>query len=265
MEHAEVGPEEKIRARSFAEEVVNRAGVVDEIMVGRLALALAEVRRDSFAQPGARAKIYSDMPLPARDGGEVDAPSRLARVMGLMNAAPEARVLEIGPRSGYSAALLSRLHRLVYSLSDDGETMQRVRRSLDIGGYPGVLVGYGPVQRGWAEHAPYDAVVIWPVVSEVSFDLLEQLAASSGRLVAWIGDESRAVLTYFQRKAGVLSVTRLEKIDCSHQRNPGLEPASSAEYDSAFAEGGEMAPLVRRAPLQVGSVKGIVQPRALDT
>jgi protein-L-isoaspartate(D-aspartate) O-methyltransferase len=66
-----------------------------------------------------------------------------------------------------------------------------------------VRVADGDASRGWAEGAPYDAILVSAGASELPLVLLEQLEPG-GRLVIPLGDDSGQLLERFQQRADSL-------------------------------------------------------------
>lgn len=92
-------------------------------------------------------------------------------IVALMIAAlqPEAtdRVLEIGTGSGYAAAVLSRVVREVYTVERHAELADLARRRMDELGYDNVHILHGDGTLGWADHAPYEGILVAAGVPKV--------------------------------------------------------------------------------------------------
>ena len=104
------------------------------------------------------------------------------------------RVLEVGTGSGYSAALLSRLGKQVFTVERLESLAAAARARLAELGYRNVEVLTGDGTLGWPEHAPYDGIAVaagGPGIPEA----LKQQLAIGGRLIIPVGaDESSQVL-----------------------------------------------------------------------
>lgn len=99
----------------------------------------------------------------------------------------------------------------VYAIESVGLLAQRTRKLLDALHFESVLIRRGDIQRGWLDHAPFDAIVVSEVVPAVSKELLEQLVKPGGRLVAAVGDTESQTLTLFQAKGVSAATYTLEK------------------------------------------------------
>jgi protein-L-isoaspartate(D-aspartate) O-methyltransferase len=111
-------------------------------------------------------------------------PSLMARMLGMLDAAPGHTVLEIGTGTGYYAALLC--HRLgsgaVTSIDIDPELVDAAREALMSVGFTPTLVA-GDGADGVPERAPYDRILATCAVPAVPGAWVRQLG-DDGRLVA---------------------------------------------------------------------------------
>jgi protein-L-isoaspartate(D-aspartate) O-methyltransferase len=72
-------------------------------------------------------------------------------------------------------------------------------------GYSHVQLLVGDGFEGWAEHAPYDGILVTAAALEVPPPLVAQLK-ENGRLVVPLGPEGNQVLYTYQKKQGELVV-----------------------------------------------------------
>ena len=156
----------------------------------RILTAMAEVPREEFVAPSLVEFAYEDAPLPIEEDQTISQPYIVALMTEALELAPRDRVLEIGTGSGYAAAVLSRVAHEVYTVERHGVLADSARRRCRDLGYANVQVLEGDGTLGWAEHAPYDAIVVAAGGPEVPEPLKEQLAVG-GRLVIPIGPTPR--------------------------------------------------------------------------
>jgi protein-L-isoaspartate(D-aspartate) O-methyltransferase len=173
------------RERLVATQIEAR-GITDPLVLD----AMRIVPRERFV-PASLAKFaYDDGPLPIGHGQTISQPYIVAVMAQAAGLKPGARALEIGTGSGYGAAVLSRIAAEVYTVERVGALAAAARASLAKLGYANVHVLEGDGSLGWADHAPYDAIVVTAGGPRVPRTLLNQLAVG-GRLVMPVGPVAR--------------------------------------------------------------------------
>ena len=73
---------------------------------------------------------------------------------------PGDRVLDVGTGSGYAAAVLSRLARKVFTVERHRDLVDSAQRVLGKLRYANVEVRHGDGTLGWANAAPFDAILV---------------------------------------------------------------------------------------------------------
>lgn len=148
--------------------------------------AMAVVPRELFA-PRSRARdAYADRPLPIGMGQTISQPYMVAWMAEALELGAGDRVLEVGTGSGYSAAVLSRVCRAVYTVERHAPLAEGARALLRKLGYDRVRVRCSDGSLGWPEHAPYDAIVVAAAGPRIPGTLRDQLGPG-GRLVMPVG------------------------------------------------------------------------------
>ncbi len=173
--------EDERRARMVETQIVAR-GVRD----ARVLAAMRQVPRHLFVEAKDRAQAYEDHPLPIAGNQTISQPYIVALMTELADLTPNERVLEIGTGSGYQSAVLSRLAGEVYSVEIVPELARASDERLRQLGYKNVTVREGDGYRGWAEHAPFDAILVTAAPDRIPQPLLDQLAPG-GRMVIPVG------------------------------------------------------------------------------
>ena len=194
----------------FAAEIVERAGVIDEETATVLVDAFSVVPRDRFVSPALNLSAADDNALPIGFGQTISKPSTVARMLALIGLRPGMKILEVGCGSGYCSAVMAAAGAYVFALEYIGPLAQRTRRVLDGLNFQNVIVRSGDGRRGWAEHAPYDAIVVSAAFEKLDDELIKQLRTSGGRLVAPIGTAEEQILNLWCTKAAVVSRYQLE-------------------------------------------------------
>ncbi len=144
--------------------------------------AVAALPRADFVPHSYRHSAYDDASLPIESGQRITQPSLVALMTQLMATHPGARVLEIGGGSGYQTAALSRLVAAVYTVEQDELLAWTAVARLKEMGCRNVALRWGDGSDGWAQHAPYDAIVVTAACEWIPSTLVNQLSPG-GRLV----------------------------------------------------------------------------------
>jgi protein-L-isoaspartate(D-aspartate) O-methyltransferase len=163
--------------------------------------AMGEVPRHEFVPADVRADAYQDQPLPIGYGQTISQPYIVALMTQALEPAPTDRVLEIGTGSGYQAAVLARIVSQVYTIEIVEALARRAEADLQRLGFTNVTVRAGDGHRGWAEAAPFDAIIVTCAPEEVPRPLVEQLR-DGGRMVIPVGDLATGQDLYLLRKKG---------------------------------------------------------------
>ena len=194
----------------FAEAVINKAGIVDDDTADVLVNAFAAVPRDKFVAQAFDRRALEDTALPIGYGQTISKPSTVARMLGLIGLRRGMRILEVGCGSGYCSALMAAAGAQVFAVEYVGLLAQRTRKLLDAMGFQNVLIRSGDGRRGWAEHAPFDAIVVSAAFETIEPELVAQLRNPGGRMVAPVGDNRGQILTLWEAKGGGVTLYQLE-------------------------------------------------------
>ena len=167
-----------------------RASLIDhlsiEIRDERVLAAMARVPRERFLPPEEQYLAYEDRPLPIGFDQTISQPFIIALMTQALELTGNEKVLEVGTGSGYQAAILAELARLVITTERLPTLAESARRVLDSLGYTNIVVNPAEETLGWQREAPYDAIIVTAGAPRVPADLLAQLAIG-GRLVIPVG------------------------------------------------------------------------------
>ena len=194
----------------FAEAIVEKAGVLEDETAATLIKVFSTVPRDQFVPSAFAPRAAEDNALPIGFGQTISKPSTVARMLALIGLRRGMRVLEVGCGSGYCSALMAAAGAQVFAVEVVGLLAQQTRHLLDRLNYQNVLIRRGDGRKGWAEHAPYDAVVISACFDRVEPELVAQLKNPGGRMVAPIGNSAGQIMTLWEAKGGGVTLYQLE-------------------------------------------------------
>jgi protein-L-isoaspartate(D-aspartate) O-methyltransferase len=172
--------------------------------------ALRAVPRELFVPPHLAETAYEDRALPIGSDQTISQPYMVAVMTQALDLTPSSRVLEIGTGSGYQAAVLSQLAREVTTIERRPELAEQARARLATLGCDNVTVIVADGTDGWAEGAPYDAILVTAGAPHVPEPLIAQLA-DAGRLVIPVGTSREQDLITIERHGDRLTQTSGER------------------------------------------------------
>jgi protein-L-isoaspartate(D-aspartate) O-methyltransferase len=183
----------------MVQEQLMPRGIHDE----RVLAAISKVPREEFVPQDVRAESYTDGPLPIGHGQTISQPYIVAFMTEQLRPLAKDRVLEIGTGSGYQAAVLAELVAEVYSIEIIEPLAKNAEATLDRLGYKNIHVKTGDGYRGWAERAPFDAVIVTCAPDHVPQPLSDQLK-EGGRMIIPVGGLGEQELYLLEKKNGQL-------------------------------------------------------------
>jgi protein-L-isoaspartate(D-aspartate) O-methyltransferase len=180
-----------------------------EALDSRVMAALEKVPRHEFIPAANRALAYDNRPQPIGHGQTISQPYIVAIMTDMAAPGPRDRVLEVGTGCGYQTAVLAELAAQVYSVEVVAELARPAAERLRRLGYANVETRIGDGARGWAEHAPFDAIVVAAAAwHRIPPALIEQLAPG-GRLVIPVDRSATATRYPFRdQEQDLLLVTK---------------------------------------------------------
>ena len=188
------------RQRMVAEQL---AGPGRGITNSRVLAVMGRVPRHEFVPERLRPEAYDDRPLPIGHGQTISQPYIVAFMTEQLEPKPTDRVLEIGTGSGYQAAVLAELVARVYTIEIVEDLARRAAADLKRLGHTNVQVRAGDGYQGWAEAAPYDAVIVTCAPERVPQPLIDQLK-DGGRMIIPVGRIWNQELVLLRKRGGKL-------------------------------------------------------------
>ncbi|MEA3035358.1 MAG: protein-L-isoaspartate(D-aspartate) O-methyltransferase [Sphingomonadales bacterium] len=186
----------------------------------RLRTAVLRVQRHMFVPAPLAGAAYQDTPLPIGFDKTVAQPFIGALMIDLLDVQAGQRVLEIGTGLGYQAALMAEMGAEVWTVEVVEEFANEAKMRLMAFGYGDVQVRTGDGTRGWADHAPFDRILVTAATEALPQALVDQLKPG-GRIVVPLGGKD------------VQRLTVLTKDEDGHLRPRPVIPARFTQLESA--------------------------------
>lgn len=166
----------------------------------RVLEAFESVPRHLFVPEEYRSAAYEDGPLPIGFEQTISQPFIVAYMTQLLELTGTERVLEVGTGSGYQAAVLAALTAEVHTIELIPALADRAKTVFEQLGLRNIHLHLGDGSLGWADAAPYDAILVTAAGPRVPKSLLNQLA-EGGRMVLPVGARGDQVLELWRREA----------------------------------------------------------------
>lgn len=170
-----------LRQQMIDDQLVAR-GLHDQTVLD----ALGSVPREKFIPADLIDSAYRDAPLPIEESQTISQPYIVALMTAALELQSDDRVLEVGTGSGYAAAVLGESCDTVYTIERHKALADTAKAKLNALGYANIQVKHSDGTLGWADKAPFDAIIVAAAAPEVPQTLKEQLAIG-GRLVIPVG------------------------------------------------------------------------------
>lgn len=148
--------------------------------------AIEKTPREIFVDTPFAPSSYENIALPIACGQTISQPFIVAFASAALEVGPKMRVLELGTGSGYQAAVLSPLARMVYTIERHRPLLREAQARFKKLKLHNIVTRFGDGLDGWPEQAPFDRILLSAAVEEVPPILIEQLKPG-GILVAPVG------------------------------------------------------------------------------
>ncbi len=169
----------------------------------RVLTALESTPRHIFVDEALASHAYENKALPIGHNQTISQPYVVALMTQLLlgEGAPPGRVLEIGTGCGYQTAILAELVREVFSVERIVALQRQAMDHLYHLRRRNIRFHNGDGMQGWAEHAPYDGILVTAAPKAIPEALREQLA-EGGRMVIPVGERNLQRLVLVTRVPG---------------------------------------------------------------
>jgi protein-L-isoaspartate(D-aspartate) O-methyltransferase len=170
--------------------------------------AMGKVERHRFVPAHLIGQAYGDYPLPIGQGQTISQPYIVALMTELLELKGNEKVLEIGTGSGYQAAVLAEIVKEVYTIEIVEPLARSAKERLQELGYKNIKVKAGDGYQGWAEAAPFEAILVTAAPDHIPEPLIKQLK-EGGRMVLPVGSYPYQELKKIIKKSGRTEVSNL--------------------------------------------------------
>jgi len=185
-------------AAGMVEKQLRRRGIRDP----RVLRAMLSIPREEFVPEALRRETYSDAPLPIGHGQTITQPYMTALMAELLELRGDEKVLDVGTGSGYHAAVLGALARVVISIERIPELAEVARANLRRAGLDSnISIICGDGSTGIAEESPFDAISVAAATPQTPPTLIAQLN-DPGILVIPQGDRQDQELQVVRKERG---------------------------------------------------------------
>ncbi len=161
---------------------LRRQGIDDLRVLG----AIEKTPRELFVDAPLEYAAYNNTALPIACGQTISQPYIVAYATAALDVQPKHRVLEIGTGSGYQAAVLSPLCRMVYTVERHRPLLREAEARFKALKLSNVVTKFGDGFLGWPGQAPFDRIILSAAAPQVPPILIEQLKVG-GVLIAPLG------------------------------------------------------------------------------
>ncbi|HEY2622920.1 MAG TPA: protein-L-isoaspartate(D-aspartate) O-methyltransferase [Dyella sp.] len=178
------------RARDRLVAKLKEEGIRDQRVID----VIRNVPRHHFIDQALHSRAYENTALPIGHGQTISQPWVVARMTeALLEFGVPQKVLEIGTGSGYQAVVLASVVPQVFTVERIEELLRQARRRFRQLGLGNIRSRHDDGKLGWADEAPFDAIILTAAGDAIPTALLDQLSPT-GVLVAPVGSPSNQML-----------------------------------------------------------------------
>ncbi len=165
--------------------------------------AFEQIPRENFMPKEYRQYAYADEPIPIGFGQTISAPHMVAVMTELLELKKTDSVLEVGAGSGYQAAILSKLVKIVFTVEFVKELARYAKENLRKTGVKNVEIIHGDGSRGYPKKAPFDKIIVTCGCPEIPKPLVEQLKIGGKIAIPVGGCYQQELILGIKTKAGL--------------------------------------------------------------
>ena len=178
------------RARDRLATKLKEEGIRDQRVID----VIRNTPRHHFIDQALHSRAYENTALPIGHGQTISQPWVVARMTeALLEFGVPQKVLEIGTGSGYQAVVLAQIVPQIYTVERIEELLRQARRRFRQLGLTNIRSRHDDGKLGWADEAPFDAIILTAAGDAIPHAVLDQLSPT-GVLVAPVGSPSNQML-----------------------------------------------------------------------
>lgn len=193
-----------------------------EVLDARVLDVIGTVPREAYVPERYRNLAFADLEIPLGEGRLMWKPVVEGRMLQALSIGPDDEVLEVGTGSGYTAAVLGKLGRMVTSLEIHPGLAEAAQERLRVQGVRNVNV----LVADALAHAPsirYNAIAIGAAVAQVPKRFFDWLAPG-GRLFVVRGQSPVQEAMLYTSHAGALVESSLFETDLAYLEGAAPPP-----------------------------------------
>ncbi len=232
--------EYSVARRRMVREQIAEVGITDPAVLK----AMEEVPRHLFVPKLLSHRAHQPSALPIGYGQTISKPFTVGLMTSLLELKGHEKVLEVGSGSGYQGAILSHLAREVVSVERIAPLADRARETLDTLGLRNITVIAHDGITGYADHAPFDSIMVTACAPHLPPHLISQLK-DGGHLLIPITTGDEQILYRYQRQGQEVVVEQsvscrfVPLLDGVKEADAQLENESISENDTGSGPEGD--------------------------
>lgn len=162
--------------------------------------AVEAVPRRGFVPAQFQSAVWGARTVPIACGETLESLDLQARLLSALKLADSHRVLEVGTGSGYTAALMGKIVKRVYTIERFRTLHHTAHQRLRSLSLDNVIAQHGDGALGSTD-GPFDRIMVWGAFPSVPRAFVDQLV-SGGEMICAIGAEDEPQALYRLTKVG---------------------------------------------------------------
>jgi len=184
---------------------IRAAGIANRALEG----AIESVTRRAFVDPAYHRAVWGSRSIPIDCGEVLEGLDQQAMMIDRLELGSDHRVLEIGTGSGYSAAIMGKLAKRVFSMERYKRLHTSAKETLQKLGIDNVVCELASAEDDIsAIEGPFDRIICWAAFEELPRSFGEKLT-SGGKIICAVGEADMPQILLRLTKVG----SRFERED----------------------------------------------------